>query len=87
MGEYNLPSINKVDEVVWERIVVVGEPRRVTLHHLLQLLEDGAPARVREGAGRHLHQRDAERPHVRAHVVASRSAGVNALRLETSVYN
>lgn len=77
----HLPSIDKVDELIRESVVSVGEARGVALHDQLQLLEDGAPARVGEVPGGHLHQRDAQRPHVGADVVAARSPRVDTLRL------
>lgn len=56
----DLPSINEVDKIVRKGVVAVGKARRVSLYHLLQLLKDGTPARVGEGAGGHFHERDAE---------------------------
>uniref|UniRef100_A0A182VBF4 Uncharacterized protein n=1 Tax=Anopheles merus TaxID=30066 RepID=A0A182VBF4_ANOME len=57
-------------ELVRVRVGRLGQPGRIVLHHLLELLERRPPGRVREAAGRDLHHRDAERPDVRLDVVA-----------------
>uniref|UniRef100_A0A182TSP4 Uncharacterized protein n=1 Tax=Anopheles melas TaxID=34690 RepID=A0A182TSP4_9DIPT len=57
-------------ELVCVRVGRLGQPGRIVLHHLLELLERRPPGRVREAAGRDLHHRDAERPDVRLDVVA-----------------
>ena len=85
--KYVLPSIDEVNKVIGECIVGISESRRVTLYDLLQLLEHRAPAWVREGAGGDLHERDAERPHVRPHVVTTSSSRIYALGLYTRQAN
>ena len=57
-------EVYKVDELYGEEVHVVGETRRVAMHHLGQLLKHGVPLGVGELPCGKLYQGYPQRPNI-----------------------